>query len=212
MMCSLLKKITLAGVLLSFPTISNNGLEILQKKYPWPYERPSVPVDMHGWFYNQAQLEGILTAKMTLIVELGSWLGSSTRFILDHAENAVVIAVDHWKGDADITHSEDLSKIPTLYETFITNCWQYRKRLIPVKNTTLNGLQEVFDCGLIPDLVYVDASHDYDSVTKDLEKTYKLFPSTIITGDDWESPVVSKAAKDFVNRHNMTAATPGNWR
>lgn len=186
-------------------------IENLKTKYFWPQERPTVAQDMHGWFFNQHQLSQILNNKMTVIVELGSWLGKSTRFILEHAQNATVIAIDHWQGDTDITHQEDISKIPTLYETFLTNCWDYRSRLIPLKTTTLKGLEEINNYEIVPDLVYVDASHDYKSVTDDLEKIYLLFPYTLITGDDWESPTVSTAAKDFATRHGKKAYGDGNF-
>jgi hypothetical protein len=41
-------------------------------------------------------LAELLSSQTRCVLELGSWLGSSTRFIADHAPNAVIICVDLW--------------------------------------------------------------------------------------------------------------------
>ena len=149
---------------------------------------------------------------MKVIVELGSWLGRSTRFLLDNAPNATVIAIDHWDGSEEhLTDKKFATILPVLYETFLVNCWQYKNRLIPVKNSSLLGLQDVYNEKIKPDLVYIDASHDYDAVTKDLEKTFALFPNTIICGDDWGWDPVRTAVEDFSARNSFMIFSEGNF-
>ena len=124
-----------------------------------------------------------------VILELGSWLGKSTRFLLDAAPKATVIAVDHWKGTLQIMSDapEQGRKFPILYDQFLSNCWEYKDRLIPVKNNTVEAMGEVYNLGIRPDLVYVDASHDYDSAIADLTEAVKLFPNAVFVGDDFST-------------------------
>lgn len=185
-------------------------MESLKQKYAWPQQKPNVPLDNQTMFGNEIPFAKVLNKNMKLIVELGSWLGASTRFILDTASNATVIAVDHWLGSAE--HAQIpiyQSRLDHLYETFLVNCWKYKDRLIPLRNNTIDGLREIYNAGLNPDLVYVDASHDYESVLQDLETIYRYFPSTMITGDDWNwnyqnsNFPTRRAVIEFAKRHQF---------
>lgn len=176
----------------------------------WPSEKPQVEKDDHGWFTwgSEKVFEKLLSEKTQVVVELGSWLGKSTRFILDHAPNATVYAIDHWKGCVNHQRKENFQeRLSTLYETFLVNCWEYRDRLVPVKTDTILGLEEIHHTGLKPDIVYIDASHDYKSVLADIEKTIELFPEAQIIGDDWlwggQRPV-KQAAEKCAKDNNLT--------
>lgn len=183
-------------------------LQTIKEKYYWPSIKPSVKPNNHGWFVNQVQLKNLLQPSMKLIVELGSWLGNSARFFLDSVPGAVILAVDHWRSDIYPSSRQDIAEIlPVLYETFLVNCWSYKERLIPMKTTTLEGLQEIAENGLVPDFIYIDAAHDYESVTNDLEKAWELFPGSVIAGDDWlfgKTFPVRRAVIDFCERHHLS--------
>lgn len=190
--------------------LATDTIEHLKQANPYPATKPDVPPDNHGWFDEDRYgfLE-YLNADQKLIVELGSWLGKSTRFILENSPNACVVAVDHWLG-SDV-HQDDArvqDKLPTLYETFIVNCWEHRNRLVPLKMNTIEGLHEVAKHGCQPDLIFIDASHRYDDVLKDLEETYRLFPESTICGDDWchtlDNRGVRRAVKDFTKAHGLS--------
>jgi hypothetical protein len=47
------------------------------------------------------------------------------------------------------------------------------------------ALSELAGLDLIPDLLYVDGSHDADSVYQDVSRSRWLFPDAVIMGDDW---------------------------
>lgn len=190
---------------------------ILSQIAQWPTEKPNVAPDSSSMFGNHHQLDKILNEHFKLIVELGSWLGASTRFILNKAPNAIVIAIDHWRGSQEHLHNPSLiPKLNTLYETFIVNCWAYKNRLIPFRTTTIQGLIKISELELYPDLIYVDASHDYDSVTNDLETIYQLFPNTILCGDDWqwgakENFPVRRAVIDFAQKYTLKVESDTNF-
>lgn len=183
----------------------------------WPEQKPNVPLNKDtSMFINHDPLGAILHGDLKLIIELGSWLGASTRFILDNAPNACVIAIDHWKGSEEhFGEARYATKLPTLYETFLVNCWEYKNRLIPLRMTTIEGMELVAKFNLKPDLIYVDASHDYESVMQDLVVAHRLFPNALLCGDDWRwsapnahtNPAgvlpVRRAVEDFAKAHNF---------
>lgn len=161
----------------------------LQEQYPWPKEKPNgVDSVDHGFFHNPDKvkaLQSVIKPEYQVLLEIGAWLGQSTRILLEAANpQATVISIDHWKGSAEhySTHYEFL---PVLYETFLVNCWQYRERLIPVRENSLDGLRIVAESGVKPDLILVDGSHEYEDVLKDIQTAHQWFPEAVICGDDY---------------------------
>jgi hypothetical protein len=141
-----------------------------------------------GWCCGQnIRMFGNLCGPDTrVIIELGSWLGRSTMHLLEAAPNATILCVDHWLGSAEHqTRPEWKEKLPRLYETFLRHHWPSRDRIVPMRMDTVEGMHEIAKAGVKPDLVYVDASHDADSVCRDLSSARLLFPSAQLCGDDW---------------------------
>jgi predicted O-methyltransferase YrrM len=147
-------------------------------------------------------------------VELGSFLGRSTRFLAEHAPEAVVIAVDHWCGTAGMKQDAELAElIPRLYDSFLAECWPWRERIIPLRADTLQGLRKIAAAGLVPDVVFIDADHAYDAVAADLATALDLFPGTRIVGDDWNWPDVARAVRDVTSARGMSFEVHGvGWR
>ena len=199
-------------------TVVTGPLKELRAAFPWPEHRPEVEVPRTnpGWFADGARsvLARELTEETSLVIELGAWLGLSTRYIADCAPNAVVVTVDHWQGSREHqSRTEYQSLLPRLYETFLMLSWKYRDRIIPVRDTTVSGLQLVANVGVSPDLIFVDADHRYDSVLADIETAHRLFPDAMLVGDDYDADTVRAAAEDFASGHKMTVEPVGSgWR
>lgn len=185
----------------------------LRSEHPWPTERPSViPERNHGWLRTSVRelLERKLTDQTHLIVELGSWLGLSTRFILKAAPKAAVIAIDHWKGSPEHFKMPDAAKLlPQLFETFLVNCWESQETLLPLRMSTQDGLNLVAARGLQPDLIYIDADHAYEAVKADLQRCLDLFPQATIVGDDWDWIGVRQAVEDVCRARNIAVQVHG---
>lgn len=186
----------------------------LSDKHPWPDQKPDFPTDEHGWFgwVHKAVFDVAIPKDAKVIVEMGSWLGKSTKYICSHAPTARVIAIDHWKGDDSIlvgADPETASKVDYLYERFLANCWEFKSRLIPVKATTEEGLEEVSSMGILPDIIYLDASHKYEDVCKDLELIHRLYPNVRLLGDDyggkWDT--VIRAVDEYCGRYGLKVLT-----
>jgi hypothetical protein len=186
-------------------TFDESPLARLRRAFPWPATKPEVasPTEHAGWLgegTDQALLSA-LSDRTQVVVELGAWLGTSTRFLAEKAPNATVISVDHWQGSPEHrARPEYRSMLPTLYETFLALCWQHKDRVIPLRMSTLEGLRTVARFGIEPDLVYVDAEHSYEAVTSELELASELFPRARLVGDDFDWRGVRDAAQNFARR------------
>ena len=157
---------------------------MLNPKNYWPDQKPEVKPDPHGWLSPcvEERLRKLIGPKTKTILELGAWLGKSTRALCDMAPGAQVVTIDTWEGSEEHVGNPKLER---LHETFLVNCWEYRDQLIPIKATTEKGMQDLARKGVVPDLIYIDADHGYEGVRHDIELAIKLWPEAQIVGDDW---------------------------
>jgi hypothetical protein len=198
---------------------SDVALRRLAEASPWPAERPNdaAPGEEQGWLGagTETMLANVLSPSTELVVELGAWLGLSTRYIAQYAPAATVISVDHWQGSPEHQAQERFRKLlPQLFETYQARCWDYRERVVPLRMTTLDGLLKVAEHGLHPDFVYVDAEHSYDAVTAELSLARQLFPRAVLGGDDYDWRGVREGVDSFARRHGLVVDRFGarGWR
>lgn len=202
-----------------------SDVSVLKAKYPWPTEKPDIQFDEHGWFgeCNEKMLSRFINEDTRIVLELGSWLGKSTRFIARKAKHATVLTVDHWLGTTQISNDapDTNVKLPTLYETFLSNCWNFKSRIVPMRTNTLDAIDELVAAGINPNVVYLDAAHDYDSVRAELGKCIAHFPDATFIGDDfspkWDGVMraVWEHAEDngyAVSFYSHAWAISGRWR
>ena len=169
----------------------STAIECLRKQFPWPERRPDarpVPWSLDGGG-RELVVDLIRRDDVKVLLEIGSFLGGSTRVWLDASPELVVIAVDPWKGDwGEFARRngyddcvEQLSRVDGGYETFLTNLWDHRERIIPVRGLAPAILHEVHAAGVSPDLIYIDS----DKSGRELSTCQRLFPASLLTGDDW---------------------------
>ena len=171
----------------------------------WPDVSPMAFTD-GGWFLpcNADLLMEHIRVNMGCIVELGSWLGMSTRWLYEHTmPHCQIIAIDHWKGSPENQNDPIVS---TVYERFINNCKEGKDRLIPLRMDTQSGLRLLKEVGLKPDLVFIDAGHDHDSAKADILSCLEF--GCPLVGDDF-NPYdwlgVTKAVWEVARDKNFTA-------
>lgn len=195
-------------------SISQGDLEKLRAKFPWPEQPPNVKpakweLDGGG---RELVLNKIPKEGNFLIVEIGVFLGSSLRQWLGASEGVHVIAIDPWEGEwwADYAAERGRNELVEQFKlkdgpylTFLSSLWEQRNRIFPARGFSPAKLYELAKVGVQPHLIYFDSNKTGD----DLEIAHKLFPSAIITGDDWtwggpEYPI-RKAVREFADKHGF---------
>ena len=184
-----------------------------------PYKSIKVlPFDSHGWFRqgNQKNLNFLISKyKPKVIVELGTWLGSSAIFMASRLdEDGKLYSVDDWTASSDQSIQLDKSvhsKLPTLYQQFLSNVIHHNltDKIIPVRMKTLEAAKAL---NIKADLIYVDASHDEESVFNDIMHWHpKLNPQGIMCGDDWYAPSVQKGVQKAARILKQRIKSEGNF-
>lgn len=116
------------------------------------------------------------------VLEIGSWEGLSSLFILSTFPNANLISVDTWEGADEHQNNPHLNAIE---QNFDKNLHSYVERLTKFKGTSFeffskNTVKERFD------LIYVDGSHHTDDVIVDAIKSFELLKiGGILIFDDY---------------------------
>ena len=167
----------------------------------WPHQRPREPRHRHGWFLptHERVFERVLSdvKDVTVILELGSWYGSSTEWLAERCPDAAVYAVDLWDDSFILDKQRDhystmgdrkleqlLDRHP-LWDTFLANLYSFRDQVIPLKMETVSGVEVMKKQGIVPQIIYIDADHHYAPCKKDIQACLKAFPDAIIVGDDY---------------------------
>ncbi len=179
-----------------------------------PYDSiEDLPFDSHGWFGNGDNLEKIINEKQPqVVIEVGSWLGLSTRFIAGNIpEGAKVYAVDTWRGSPqESVHLQD-PRLPYLYQLFLSNVKHagLADKIIPIRMDSLEAAKAL---KVKADLIYIDASHDTASVLADILHWYPhLKPDGVMCGDDWFWDTVRLAVQICARKFDKNIYSNGNF-
>lgn len=172
-------------------------------------------VDTQGWNSQHPYLSrAIDVARPKIIVEIGVWKGGSTLFMAEHLRrlelDAVVIAVDTWLGSWDHwinpTWRAQLSFLngyPNFFYKFRNNVKSLKLEnyVVPFPLDSLNASETLKFLQIQPDIVHIDAGHDYRAVKADIESWWPLLkPGGFLIGDDYHRevwPGVCQAFDEF---------------
>lgn len=162
-----------------------------------PIEGWMEPHDLE-WLAEQA-------AKRQRIAEVGCWHGRSTMCLADNTQG-IVYAVDHWKGSVEHQPVDP----DHLYNKFLSTLAKHilEIKVIPVRLDSVTAAAELAAAGLRFDMVFIDASHDYESVCADIRAWKPLVRSGgILCGHDAGHPPVMKATHELLpgvrHEHSM---------
>ncbi len=180
---------------------------------PEPYRSIKLlPFDSHGWFLNGTQLqECISNNQIETVIEVGSWLGTSTRFMAELLpDTGKVYAVDTWLSSAE---TDGDPRIPQLYHLFLSNVKQagLTHKIVPIRMYSIEASKALT---VNADLIYIDAAHDTKSVIADINAWFPhLNEGGIMCGDDWHWHSVKEAVQQIAQEKNLSIYSEGNfWR
>ena len=153
---------------------------------------------IEGWM-TRAELQWLAerASEHRVIVELGSYLGRSTRALADATEGTVY-AIDDWGGPRELEMAK--SERASLFPRFLRNVDDLPSlRLAPIQSRH----EDVRWDGPTPDMVFIDGSHDYPSVKRDLAYWLgKIPPDGLLCGHDASWTGVRLALDELL---------PGQW-
>lgn len=182
----------------------------------FPKESSEAVKFMHGWFLptHNRVFSALIKPETRIIVEIGSWYGSSTKWLAEHAPQCTIFAIDTW--DDDLIRNDNhynngtndilvtLNKHP-LYPTFLANLQSY-KNVIPIRRRSVEGLELLHERDIRPDIIYIDGDHHYEAVKEDISTCLRLFPRAVIVGDDYGNyEDVRKAVHELAQEHLKTS-------
>lgn len=169
--------------------------ELIQKIYHGHNPYTGFPVGQWaGVWYNDGGarrdifVRVIEQIKPKLIVEVGSFVGESSIFMAEqlkrHRSDGVVLCIDTWLGGIDHWKSVP-EKLrfhfgrPSLYYQFIGNVIQRgcHDTILPLTLDSLNAARLLKMLQIVPDMLYIDGSHEEGDVLADYEAYWPLLIS-----------------------------------
>jgi predicted O-methyltransferase YrrM len=146
--------------------------------------------DIRGYFgfenFYSHFAENILKDGMN-IVEIGAFLGQSTAFMAQKIKskklNVKFTVIDHWRGSDGL---ENEPKNHDMFKQFCDNMadCDVRDVITILKKDSIEAANDFANQSL--DLVFIDASHDYENVKKDIAAWLpKVKVGGILAGDDY---------------------------
>ncbi|HVZ08552.1 class I SAM-dependent methyltransferase [Rhodopila sp.] len=157
-------------------------------------------VDMQGWNSQHPILQEVVSrTEAPVVVEIGVWKGGSTIQMAKAMERAgvdgVIVAVDTWLGSPEHWMADNLFSMlrlehgrPSLMQTFMSNVVEagVEQYILPLPIDSLNAAYMLQRWGLRPDVIHLDAAHEYEAVLNDLKAWWPLLkPGGIFIGDDY---------------------------
>ncbi len=160
--------------------------------------------------------ESMKITKPGIIIEVGSFIGESTIHMANQIKalnlEAAILCVDTWCGS--FAHWHDVrEKIcmhfgrPDFYYKFLANVITHHSqdKIVPLAMDSQGAAMVITWLGLVPQLVFIDASHEEGEVLRDLEAYWKLLPSGggMLVDDATGFPGVVHDLARFTETHNL---------
>lgn len=162
----------------------NRNRKILKDRYSNPIDI-SIAQSIEG-FMLDSELTWLATKarENKVIIEVGSWLGKSSRAIGQHLnEGSVLYCIDHWQGSKHERNLPGSSHAKALdmdgdyaYYTFCVNNKDLiaQGKIIPIRMNGNNAAKYLMQMGVKADLIFIDAGHTYAEVKEDIDNFLPL--------------------------------------
>jgi hypothetical protein len=181
--------------------------ELIHKADPYA-ALPKQQYNNWGWHSDSPYFEQIIFEVRPLrILEIGSWLGASAIHMANICKalglQTEIVCVDTWLGALEFwTNQDDTSRYemlrlqdgyPSVYEQFRSNVIRsgLAGMITPFPITSDIAFRFFEEKGIKFDLIYIDGSHDYSDVKRDVHNACDT--GAVVFGDDFDQESVSLA-------------------
>ena len=167
-----------------------------------------MPQFSHDWFSANAPIwerlfewAGWKADEQKLVVEIGSFEGRSTLWMLDHLvhhPDSRLHCIDTFQGS--IEHAQDLKD--GLFERFMGNVGEspHRGKVVVHRKDSAKGLVDLLAAGARADFVYVDGSHAAPDVLTDCVLAFRLLKlGGLMICDDYTWQMEPFGSEDVLN-------------
>lgn len=141
----------------------------------------------NDWFTaNITYFESLIDkTKMKQVLEIGSYEGLSTNYILDNYPRTIVTCIDSWEGGFE--HAEANIDMKSVYDRFLSNTKEHGSRLEILKGNSADHLININDRKGFYDFIYVDGGHTAIDVLQDLILSFPLLKvGGVMAMDDYQ--------------------------
>ncbi len=145
------------------------------------------------WLAEQAQ-------NHSKILELGSYMGRSTRVLCDNT-TGLVTAVDLWKQEGNKLEAD----YNLVWRQFQENLKEHiDTKLFPMRMSTDEGIEILEEGNHKFDFIFIDAEHTYEQGLKDIAGCAKLLTDGgLLSGHDFLYPGIEKALYELYPRERV---------
>ena len=168
----------------------------------------SKALGIHGWM-SEDELKYLASVanKNRCIAEIGAWKGRTSVAIATNTDGELN-TVDTWNGSDEAEHINELRQHGEnwLYDEFMKNVDGLN--VIPHRMTSLEAAEKFSKEGKVFDMIFIDASHDYENVKADILAWMPLLKEDgILCGHDYNQgwPGVIKAVEETVPKFKIAA-------
>ena len=165
-----------------------------------------LPAKVEGWHSEAPIFEKFITEhRPQHIIEVGTWLGASAIHMAKVCRelnlDTKITCVDTWLGSLEMVGDDNLmykNGYPQVYYQFLSNIVHegLQNVITPLPATSAIAAKHLSKKGVTADLIYIDASHEYEDVLADLKAYYPL-ANKVLFGDDLNWEGVKQAIDKF---------------
>lgn len=153
-------------------------------------------------------------------VEVGCKEGRTTGHILANVPDSRVIAIDPWcvmPGQKSVNGGETYEAwdFAAIEKAFWTNVGEHKDRCVMLREPSESAATTVeASLSYVPDLVFIDAAHDYENVKLDIQRWWPLVrDGGMLVGHDFNHkwPGVERAIADLFDLLTVGCAPDSLW-